>query len=264
MTKKQESQESVEQTGVNGKSKKARHRSPNFPALSLEKAVDRAKELYDSFKLNSIPERAVHEKWRYAAFGSQGLLCVAALKAYGLIIIEGSGKQRKIAISETGRRIILNAADREGLLKEAALLPPISKEIWEHFDGFLPKKDEDLRSYLVVEKRFNEQSVARFISDFRDTIAFTKLDSGSISETEGQLPPMGEGLNTPQVKVQPLTPVTPSQVAPQFLDFIIPRKGQRLAILRLEFPVTKEDVEQITAWLDLMKNTLEDDRGNKS
>jgi hypothetical protein len=53
----------------------------------------------------------------------------------------------------------------------------------------------------------------------------------------------------------------PPQVIPQYRDFSIPRKGQRLAILRLEFPVTTEDIKQITDWLNLMKNTLEDAGG---
>ena len=39
-------------------------------------------------------------------------------------------------------------------------------------------------------------------------------------------------------------------------DFLIPRRGDKVAILRLEFPVTEADVDQITTWLDILRTSL--------
>ena len=123
-------------------------------------------------------------------------------------------------------------------------------------------------------ERFNEQSVGRFISDFRATISFAKLTSGAILKTDDEeqkaqkdlktgtvLPPMGEGMSKPQVIEQPQTPSSAPKVAPQFRDFTIPRRGQRLAILRLEYPVTEGDIQLIADWLKLMTKSLEDEKG---
>lgn len=46
-------------------------------------------------------------------------------------------------------------------------------------------------------------------------------------------------------------------------DYSIPRRGQKTAIIRLEHPLTKDDIEQIRKWLELMENTLTDDNGFK-
>ncbi|MDD4052162.1 MAG: hypothetical protein PHR28_09740 [candidate division Zixibacteria bacterium] len=249
------------------KEKKPRHRSPNYPSMNLGKALEKAKELYDIYKVNSVPEGTAHETWGNSRFGSQGLLCVAALKAFGLIQVDGSGKGRRVVISEQARRILLDADDREELLKQAALLPPLHKELWDYYEGFLPKNDADLRKYLLLEKNFNEQSVDYFIAQFRATIALTKLESGNkLSEDEtngkqktsllpGEGPQMGESMVTDPKISQPGKQESPSLTR----DYTIPRKEQRLAILRLEYPVTQEDINQIAKWLELMKGTIAED-----
>lgn len=42
-------------------------------------------------------------------------------------------------------------------------------------------------------------------------------------------------------------------------DYCIPRVESRLALLRLEHPVSKHDLDQIGKWLDLLKDSLEDE-----
>ena len=100
--------------------KRTKHRSPNYPAISLEKAVARAKSLYDQAKAHAVPVAAVHELWGFKALSGAGNQNVAALKAYGLIEVEGEGDKRLVRISDTGRRILLGANDRDNLLKQAA------------------------------------------------------------------------------------------------------------------------------------------------
>ena len=245
--------------------KKARHRSPNYPAIALGKALERTKQLWDTYRLAPIPERKVHEIWGYRAFGGQGLVCTAALKAFGLVQTEGSGEERKVAVSEQARRILLGADDRDDLLRQVALSPSIHKELWDHYGGFLPERDEDIRKYLLIEKNFNEQSVDGFIAQFRATIALTNLDKTNIVQHEkeeqktAESQSLGENSNMPQS----VTQVDATKQATTLTrDYIIPRKGQRLAVLRLEYPVTKADINLIKSWLELMANTLEDQPPN--
>lgn len=160
------------------KQKRPKHRSPNFPSYSLEKAIEKVKEIFDVYKMTTLPERIACEIWTYAPNGSQGQLCIAALKAFGLIQIEGTGKDKKITVSESARRLILKDNNYNNLLKEAALSPPLHKELWNHYEGFIPENDELFRKFLLIEKRFNDKSVDSFIAQFRATIALASLEKG--------------------------------------------------------------------------------------
>lgn len=250
------------------KKKIPRHRSPNFPSINLGKALEKADQLFRIYKMTVMPERAAHEAWENAAYGSQALLTVAALKAFGLIETEGSAKERKIQISENARLILLDDDNKNTLLKDAALLPPIHREIWDHFDGFIPKKDDDLRKYLLIQKKFNEKSVDHFIAQFRATIDLTKLEptpkiGDENTAGDKDKPPVG-GKDSPMGESLDNTIVDPGANKlkvgqPLIKDYSIPRKGQKQAILRLEYPVTQEDIEQIEKWLKLMGSTLEDE-----
>lgn len=46
-------------------------------------------------------------------------------------------------------------------------------------------------------------------------------------------------------------------------DYSIPRKGNRTAIIRLEHPVTRDDLNQISTWLKLMENTITSEDSNE-
>src|SRR5258705_12421046 len=98
--------------------KQLRHRSPNYPAIDLGKAVERVGELYKSAKTHFVPVSVAHERWEYKALGSVGDQAVAALKSFGLVDIEGAGDKRQLRVSEAARRILLGSPDRESLLKQ--------------------------------------------------------------------------------------------------------------------------------------------------
>jgi len=99
-----------------------------------------------------------------------------------------------------------------------------------------------LKKYLLVEKNFNRQSVDGFIAQFRATIALTKLTQADIvqhskEEERAESPNLGENLQMGQSITSAIPTKEPSSIV---RDYIIPRKGQRLALLRLEFPATKQ------------------------
>ena len=170
------------------KVKKPKHRSPNFPAINLQKAVELTGKLLDEFGKHEIPVNLVNKAWGYQEEGSSsGNRCVAAVKAFGLIDVTGFGKNRKVKVSDYGYRIHENAPDRAKILKIVVLLPEIHSTVWEHFNGSLPNNDL-LKNYLLWEHepKFNKQSVSTFISEFRDSISFAKLESSSYNEVEDE------------------------------------------------------------------------------
>ncbi len=151
-----------------------KHRSPNYPAIGLVKALERAQTIKEKAGRHQMSVGAAHAAWKYkAGVGDQN---IAALKAYGLIEVQGKKDTRQIRLTEGAWRILGNAPNRAALLAEAALKPEIHEEIWEKYEGTLPA-DEVLRDYLVWERKFNEASVDSFIAQFRNTIAFAGLTS---------------------------------------------------------------------------------------
>jgi len=154
--------------------KKSRQRSPNYPAIGLEKALERAQAVKDQAGRHFMPISVAFTAWNYkTAVGDQ---FVAALKAFGLVEVQGVKDKRQIRLTESAWRILGNAPDREGLLREAAIKPDIHKVIWEKYEGELPS-DAILRNYLVWEKSFNEAFVDGFIAQFRATIAYANVTS---------------------------------------------------------------------------------------
>lgn len=175
-----------EVTSSDLQAKKTKHRSPNYPYIGLEKALERAFQIYEKAKFNFVPLAFVHQLWGYKeAVGNQ---VVAALKSFGLAEVKGEKESRQVRISELGQKILRNHPQRDLLLKEAALKPDLHEEIWGMYAGDLPDNSV-IRTYLVWERKFNEDSVDSFIAQFRATIAFAGLAvSDNIANEENQPP----------------------------------------------------------------------------
>jgi hypothetical protein len=176
--------------------KRARHRSPNYPVIGLEKALERAKTIKEKALRHFISVKSAHEAWDYkSGVGDQ---VVAALKAFGLIEVQGAKDKRQLRLTESAWRILGNAPDKAEQIEKAALNPEIHKEIWDKYEG-PPPSDAVLRDYLLWERehKFNESTVEGFIAQFRGTIAFAgfdlsdKLSSDDVSNPKNKVdPPM--------------------------------------------------------------------------
>jgi len=180
--------------------KPPRHRSPNYPATNLAKAVDMASTLQQNFRGHHVPIATAHITLGYKAQGSTAQQAIASMSYFGLLEDDGSGDKRHVRVSERAAKIIGNHADRPRLLKEAALQPAIHSEIWDKFysaaDGLAP--DDTIRQYLVFDRasaKFNPEAVPGFLDQFKKTISFSKLDSSAnivaskSSEGETPVPP---------------------------------------------------------------------------
>lgn len=237
-----------------------RHRSPNYPAVDLAKAVERTRVLYDRNKRHPVPVSVASETWGYKANSSASLQCIAALKAYGLIDVEGSAKSRRIRVSDTGWKIVGGHSDRDELLREAAHNPPLFLELLGKYGPDLPD-DGVLRHYLVFDREegtFNEDSVDSFIANFRETISFAKLieddkirgdvpEIGATERMRSQFHAHGPKQSTVNLR-QANQPVT--------RDLTIPLVGGDVAILRVPIPLSEENFGLITSLLATMKAAL--------
>lgn len=164
-------------------------RSPNYPSINLETAVSKTNTLFQAFRHHPMPQVQVMKKLGYKPDSSVGQQITAALKAFGLVDITGSGKNRLVAISERGEKIVRSHPDRPELIGMAALTPRIHTELWSRFYGVGKETPiEVVRHYLIWERsegKFNEQVVDQFLAQFAETISFANLNtSGIISPGE--------------------------------------------------------------------------------
>jgi hypothetical protein len=170
---------------------RARHRSPNYPFINLERAIERAKQIYEPDKRHDVPIAvASKNRWDYKYPGSQCDQTVAALKAYGLVDVNGVGDGRTIRISDRAYRILAGAQDAPERIKDAALAPVIHAELWQKYSSQGIPANDLIRHYLLFDREngtFNDDVVDGVIERFKDTISFAKLIEGDkIGEVDVQ------------------------------------------------------------------------------
>ena len=241
--------------------KKTRHRSPNYPTISLRRALELVEILYNDCKRNQVAVGLAQTKWSYKPLGGVGNQIVAALKAYEFIDIEGSGKGRKIKISDHAYKILENHVDREKLLKESALKPTIYQELWSKYEREGLPDDDTIRHYLQFERHFNPDPIKGIIADFRDTISLANITSRDIittNEAENFSDDMTVGGKTRAV----------GQENKPALSHIIPPKGLNMGtdtftldegIITFQYPtsLSKEGFEDLDAWIKLQLRKIE-------
>jgi hypothetical protein len=171
--------------------KKVKDRSPSFPFITLERALERASQFYAEERRGVAPFTRAVMHWKYSEASSGGLQTVAALKSYGLLNESGgTGKERQLQLSELALRIVLDkrpdeeaGGERLALIRRAALSPSVSAEVHSKWPDHLPSPTT-LNHYLVIEKKFNEASVGTVIKILLENQAFAKLDGQVIQSAE--------------------------------------------------------------------------------
>ncbi len=162
--------------------KARRQRSPSYPGIGLEAAIERARVLHQKEGRNTAPNDAILHDWGYGPKSGPGLVTIAALKRFGLLVTEGAGRAR---LSNLGLSIILGERDspeRDEAIKQAALMPGIHREIWDKYKGHLPS-DATIGVFLRLDKGFTDGAADELIRQFRDTVSFAELsESDELSD----------------------------------------------------------------------------------
>lgn len=236
-----------------------RHRSPNYPSMNLERSLEKATLLMGKFKRHGVPVSTALEAMEYKAESSTGQQALASLSYFGLVEYEGSGNKRHVKVTEIASKIIGDHTDRPRLLKYAALAPAIHREVWDKYhkgdDGLAP--DATIKQYLQWDRegaKFNPESLDPFIEQFKQTIAFAKLDSsstisgGSADECDGA----GADEMTDQTKANTTAKQPPD---PGMREFSFPLIDG-VATLRIPHPMGQENYELLKAVLEAAKTAL--------
>jgi hypothetical protein len=166
------------------KGKGSRHRSPAYPAIALEEAIEKVGTLFQQDKRAYATPEAILSHLDYSSTGGKARRIVSAMRQYGLLD-EEEGKYR---VSDSAFKIInLSEASEErwGLIRAAATSPPIILRVIDAFGGELPS-DATLKDYLITEEKFNPDSVDLFIRVLRETLAFAKIPSVGYTPNQGE------------------------------------------------------------------------------
>lgn len=150
-----------------------RVRSPSFPFISLSEALHRAREIYDAERRNLVRPGVAVSHWGYSEKSSGGMQTIAALRAYGLL----EDVRGELRLTDRAQHILVRepgTAGRSDLLQQAALSPPVFARLWERYGADLPS-DKSLRTYLVMDLKFNESAVEDLLRSYRETLVVAGL-----------------------------------------------------------------------------------------
>lgn len=257
--------------------KKRRERSPAYPAIDLETAIQRLEKVYEKESRQPVPVSVIMEHWNYTPKSSYGLQTVAALLKYELMEDEGSGLDRLVKITDLGLSILVpeNASEQQRAIKQAALSPAIINDVWTNFKGQLPS-DGTIKVYLIRQRTFNPRSVDEVIGVIRRTIEFSKpaygdpevdevpmeCDEQSVEEASNptQLSFTSDSAETAasEIDLQPnlaektVFPTVQSQVR----TLQLPLFEGKWAQFQAPFPISEYDWQQMLAVLEAMKPGL--------
>jgi hypothetical protein len=262
---------------VNTENKKAKERSPSFPFISLEYAIERAKQFYAEEKRGSAFMTIAAGHWGYSAASSGLQQTVAALKSYGLLQDEGNSAQRKLRLTETALRIILDerpeSSEREQFIRQAALTPSMAMEVLKEWPDELPSS-ATLNHWLILEKKFSQETAMKVAKILKQNQAFAKVyaikdgpsgdkiesDNGSDAEFDVQVSnekvvgELSRGVSRPGKTIWAESPMPQSPSGTQ-VGSIPVTKNCTISIMA-DGPVTGEGLDRLIAYINLIRSSF--------
>jgi hypothetical protein len=171
-------------TPLESEGSKKRIRSPAYPYVSLPKAIEFSRTLFDQINRHYAPFAVAIDHLGFAtAVGGQ---VVSALTQFGLMESTGEKKERKVKLTDHALKI-LGIADQKSeafmkLIKRSALLPKLYADLMKTYSSELPS-DAVLCYELIHQRFFNPGVVPEVVRAFRETISFAHLDASDTLPT---------------------------------------------------------------------------------
>lgn len=151
-----------------------RDRSPAFPVLSLEAAIGKLTEFEAHFKRTAARPDKVGEAWNIKTKAYADRIA-AALRYFGLLEYQGSGKERSITVSEDGRKYLRAHQEelKREIAKDAALRPKQIAKYWSDWGADRPADAACLDA--LMDEGFSEGGARDFLKVYDATITYAKL-----------------------------------------------------------------------------------------
>ncbi|MDR6101041.1 hypothetical protein QE369_001219 [Agrobacterium larrymoorei] len=164
-----------------------KERSPTYPYISLDIAMERIKTIYTQIRDHAQPREVVAKAYGKPATSSATIQTFATLLQYGLLENVAGPTGRRMRVSALAQGILNPHAPSEKKareLKKAALNPPIFAELWERFDDTFSLNDSVPLYYLTSERGqlfdgsvFTEKAAAEVLRIYRATLSYAGISN---------------------------------------------------------------------------------------
>lgn len=175
-------------------------RSPNYPAVSLQKALEHARKVYAANHLHKAPRDVVAKVMGYSSLNGGSLTVISALKKYGLLEEDDIG----LWISQDALTVLVesaNSPERARTLVKLATSPELFGEMKAAFPGPTPN-DEILRSWLL-RKGFLQSTVDLPIRAYRETMELAEAQKTLFTDSSPGRPARDSDIVTEKSMTEP-------------------------------------------------------------
>jgi hypothetical protein len=242
-------------------SKRPTDRSPSYPGVALDRALERAQEFYDQERQNPALVEVALRHWGYKPKSGPGTVTLAALRKFGLLAYEGKGPSLKARLTEEALGILLRQADdpqRVAAIQQAALRPTLHRELWDRYHGQWPS-DTSFALDLRRERHFTESGASEFIAQLKRTMDFAGFrKGGNLPDEEAEKASIAEVTAPMSTTPYPATaiPAEPSlgpAPARELRSYAIPFPDGRQGVLQVPANLSEESWDLMVAVMKAMK-----------
>jgi hypothetical protein len=165
--------------------KSPRDRSPSFPFIPLQSAVERLTAFETTFGRHPVPVEKAGPAWGWKEKSSQADQTLAALRSFGLIEYQKINGRRQVVLTEEARKYLRAQQDtvKKQVLKQSALRPKIVRQFWTSWGPDRPS-DPIAIDQLTLENGFSDAGAKNFLRVYDATISFAGL-----SDSDKVMPP---------------------------------------------------------------------------
>lgn len=179
-----------------------RSRSPNYPSLALDEAIESIRKVYQAEKRSKFPRDALARHLGYSSLNGRALSKIGAVRAYGLL----DGREDALHVSDTALAILEAPKDSEDYIEaihRAFNTPTLFRRISEEYGGEMPS-EPTLRWWL---------SKNGYIGDAADKALTSFLASQELVNSVGGA--YSAPVTTEQSDMEAATVERPRTVAPK-------------------------------------------------
>lgn len=215
-----------------------RHRSPNYPSISLEEAIQKIRVIYDDHRKNPADREVFSKILGYKGLNGASAKVISSLSKYGLL--EGSGTA--LRVSSIGEDLALHRPGDPEFAKAVHIAvgsPTFFKELFLEYPEGLPTSDHSIEAALR-KRGFHPQAVAPAIQTYRDT-----LDYEAKVTTASEEPQPDADKESPQKDADGSTPPNAPAPPPGQVSYSIPiAPDSRTIVVSGPFPVSRAEWNQ--------------------
>jgi hypothetical protein len=160
-------------------------RSPSFPFIPLQTAVERLVAFEQMFGRHDTPANKAGRAWKMKDGSSQAFQTIAALKSFGLLDFRGSGPTRATFLTDEGRKYVRAQQDsiKREVVRNAALKPKAMEKFWRLWGSDRPIDDVCIDDLHFVHG-FTQSAAETFLRVYDATIAYAGLSDSDNNDGE--------------------------------------------------------------------------------